>query len=58
MAKVLLKELFNGDEEGNLERINRIIFEVFKLNAYTQSEIAAHPGLHITTISKTTSKTN
>jgi len=53
-----LKELFNGNECGDLESRNQIIFEAFKVYAYTQSEIAVHLGLHKTTISKIASKTN
>jgi hypothetical protein len=53
-----LKELFNGNECGDLESRNQIIFEAFKVYAFTQSEIAAHLGLHKTTISKIVGKTN
>ena len=53
-----LKELFNGNESGDLISRNQIISEAFKVYAYTQSEIAAHLGLHKTTISKIVSKTN
>lgn len=53
-----LKELFNGNEYGNLETRNRIIFDAFKHYAYTQSEIAAHLKLDRTTISKIVNKTN
>ncbi len=53
-----LKELFNGNEYGDLETRNRIVIEAFKLFAYTQSEIAAHLELDKTTISKIVNKTN
>ena len=48
--------LFNGTEHGDLETRNQLIFKAFKLYAYTQPEIAAHLGLHKTTISKIASK--
>jgi len=47
-----LKELFNGNEYGDLETRNRIVIEAFKLFAYRQSEIAAHLELDKTTTSK------
>ena len=53
-----LKELFNGNKYGDPETRNRIIFEAFKLYAYTQSEIAIHLELDRTTISKIVNKTN
>ena len=53
-----LKELFNGNEYGDLETRNRIVIEALKLFAYTQSEIAAHLEQDKTTISKIVNKTN
>jgi len=53
-----VKELFNGNEYGDLETRNRIVIEAFKLFAYTQSEIAAHLELDKGTISKIVNKTN
>jgi hypothetical protein len=53
-----LEELFSGNENGDLESRNQIISAAFKVYVYTQSEIAAHLGLHKTTISKIVSKTN
>jgi hypothetical protein len=53
-----LKELFSENENGDLESRNQIISAAFKVYAYKQSEIAAHLGLHKTTISKIVSKTN
>jgi putative transposase len=58
LSRPELKELFNGNEYGDLDTRNRIMLEAFKLYAYTQSEIAAHLGLHKTTISKIASETN
>jgi len=56
LSRPELKELFNGNKYGDLESRNQIIFEAFKVYAYTQSEIAAHLRLHKTTISKIISK--
>lgn len=53
-----LKELFNGNEYGDLETRNKIVIKAFKLFAYTQSEIAGHLELDKTTISKIVNKTN
>ncbi len=53
-----LRELFNGNEYGDLETRNRIVIEAFKLFTYTQSEIAAHLELDKTTISKIVNKIN
>ena len=57
LSRPELKELFNGNENGDLESRNQIILEAFKVYVYTQSEIAEHLGLHKTTISKIVSKT-
>jgi len=51
-------ELFNGNEEGNLNTRNRIICNAFKLYAYTQSEIADFLDLSSSAISKVICKNN
>ena len=58
LSRPELKELFNGNEEGNLENRNRIIRDAFKLYAYTQSEIADFLDLSSSAISKVICKSN
>ncbi|MCJ7499754.1 hypothetical protein MUP29_05820 [bacterium] len=57
LAKPELKELFNGNEEGNLDTRNKIIQDAFKLYAYTQSDVAAFLYLSRSAISKIICKT-
>ena len=58
LSRPELKELFNGNEEGNLNTRNRIICDAFKLYAYTQSEIAEFLDLSSSAISKVICKSN
>jgi len=58
LSRPELKELFNGNEEGNLDTRNRIIRDAFKLYAYTQSEIADFLSLSSSAISKIICKSN
>ena len=57
LSRPELKELFNGNECGDLDTRNRIIYDAFRLYAYTQSEIADFLGLSSSAISKITCKT-
>jgi len=52
-----LPELFNGNEEGDLETRNQIIHEAFTHYAYTQSDIADYLDLSRSAISKIVRKT-
>ena len=58
LSRPELKELFNGNEEGNLDTRNSIIHDAFKLYAYTQSEIADFLNLTSSAISKVICKSN
>ena len=58
LSRPELCELFNGNEEGDLEIRNRIIRDAFKLYAYTQSEIADFLNLSSSAISKIICKSN
>jgi hypothetical protein len=58
LSRPELKELFNGNEEGNLDTRNSIIHDAFKLYAYTQSEIADFLNFTSSAISKVICKSN
>jgi len=58
LSRPELKELFNGNEKGNLATRNRIIRDAFQLYAYTQPEIADFMGLTSSAISKVICKNN
>jgi len=58
LSRPELKELFNGNEEGNLDTRNSIIHDAFKLYAYTQSEIADFLNLTSSAISKVICKSS
>ena len=58
LSRPELKELFNENEDGNLDSRNRIIRDAFKLYAYTRSGIADFLGLGSSAISKVICKSN
>ena len=57
LSRPELKELFKQNEYGDLDTRNKIIYDAFKLYAYTQSEIADFLGISSSAISKAICKT-